>query len=67
LNLAVYKLEEFLRGARDPRSDATFDYGRPLKGHGQRPTSTGDMLRQMADAITTHAPTGQATDSWRYH
>jgi hypothetical protein len=67
LNLAVYKLEEFLRSAQDPRSDATFSYGRPLKGHGQRPTSTGDMLRQMADAITTHAPTGQATDAWRYH
>ena len=66
LNLAVYKLDEFLRATHDPSAGAEFAYGRPLKGHGQRPTSTGDMLRQMADEITKHAPPGQGTDSWRY-
>jgi hypothetical protein len=67
LNLAVYKLDDFLRTTRDPHDSATFEYGRPLKGHGQRPTSTGDMLRQMADEITKHAPNAQVTSAWRYH
>jgi hypothetical protein len=67
LNLAVYKLDEFLHATRDPHDDASFEYGRPLKGHGQRPTPTGDMLRHMADEITVHSPSAQATSAWRYH
>jgi hypothetical protein len=67
LNLAVYKLDEFLSATRDPHDSVSVQYGRPLKGHGQRPTTTGDMLRWMADEITMHAPPGQVTDAWRYH
>jgi hypothetical protein len=67
LNLAVYKLDEFLAATRDPHDSVAVQYGRPLKGHGQRPTSTGDMLRWMADEITRRAPPGQGTDAWRYH
>lgn len=33
LNLAVYRFEEFLRTKTNPRSAATFTYGRPMKGH----------------------------------
>jgi hypothetical protein len=67
LNLAVYKLDEFLSSTRDPHDSVSVQYGRPLKGHGQRPTTTGDMLRWMADEITMHAPSRQASDAWRYH
>jgi hypothetical protein len=67
LNLAVYKLDEFLGATHDPHDSVSVQYGRPLKGHGQRPTSTGDMLRWMADEITRHTPPGQVTDAWRYH
>jgi hypothetical protein len=62
----VYKLDEFLRTTREPHDSATFAYGRPLKGHGQRPTSTGEMVRQMADEIAKHAPNAQVTSAWQY-
>jgi hypothetical protein len=50
LNMAVYRLDSLLH------SSASFAYGRPAKGHGFRPTSTGEMLRVMADAIAKNAP-----------
>ena len=50
LNMAVYRLDSLLQ------KNASFAYGRPAKGHGFRPTSTGEMLRVMADAIARHAP-----------
>lgn len=66
LNLAVYQMQDFLATSRDPHSAATFEYGRPLKGHGIRPTSTGDMLRAMAAEIAAHAPPGARTAAWHY-
>jgi Putative esterase len=50
LNVAVYHLDSLLHDSE------SFDYGRPMKGHGIRPTSTGEMLRAMAKAIASHAP-----------
>ena len=47
LNLAVYQLEEFLRGAV-PRADAEFGYGRPMKPHGWQPWTNADLIRIMA-------------------
>ena len=61
LNMAVYRLDSLLH------DNATFAYGRPAKGHGFRPTSTGEMLRVMADAITKNAPPEAPTTTWRYH
>ena len=47
LNLAVYLLEDFLRGTTNPRSDATFEYGRPTKPHGWQPVTNAEFIRQM--------------------
>jgi enterochelin esterase-like enzyme len=44
LNLAVYQLEEQLKALG---SDATFEYGRPMKGHGWHPMSNEDLVRMM--------------------
>jgi hypothetical protein len=56
LNLAVYLLEDVMKGLDTPRANATFDYGRPLKGHGWQPMSNADLIRQMAERINTTAP-----------
>ncbi len=37
LNLAVYLLEDFLKGTTDPFYAGSFEYGRPMKGHGWMP------------------------------
>ena len=66
LNLAVYLTEDFLKNTKDPYYAGSFDYGRPLKGHGKRPATAGDMIRQMADAITKNASAGEPTSSWKY-
>ena len=47
LNLAVYRLEEFLQNAR-PAADAEFRYGRPLKPHGWQPWTNADLIRIIA-------------------
>ena len=56
LNLAVYQLENFLKSATNPRSEAVFEYGRPMKGHGWQPMSNADMIRTMARRIEGVAP-----------
>jgi hypothetical protein len=42
LNLAVYQLEDFLK-TKDP--EATFDYGRPMKGHGWTPWTNAELVK----------------------
>ena len=66
LNLAVYKVQEFLETTKNPHYAGSFEYGHPLKGHGFRPTSTGDMLRVMAEHISKNAPAGANTAAWNY-
>jgi hypothetical protein len=68
LNLAVYPLEDFLKTTQNPNAAATFEYGRPLKGHGWRPSTLGnaELLREMADYITKRAPAGESASSWKY-
>jgi len=66
LNLAVYLTEDFLKSTKDPYYAGSFDYGRPLKGHGKRPTGAGEMIRQMATEITKNAPAGESTSLWKY-
>jgi enterochelin esterase-like enzyme len=44
LNLAVYRLEEQLKNAG---SDATFEYGRPMKGHGWQPMTNAELVKMM--------------------
>ena len=45
LNLAVYLLEDFLKTTN---AGATFDYGRPMKGHGWHPDSNAALVKMMA-------------------
>lgn len=66
LNLAVYRTDEFLSSTKDPPYGGSFLYGRPFKGHGIRPTTAGDMLREMASEIRQNAPRGESTESWNY-
>ena len=67
LNLAVYLFEDSMKNRSRPASDATFEYGRPMKGHGWMPMGFPALLRAMADHIARHAPPGEATTTWKYH
>lgn len=66
LNHAVYLFENFTRQTVNPKSDATFEYGRPMKGHSWHSKTFADMLREMAEQVGKNAP---ATDdrSWSQH
>jgi Putative esterase len=65
LNLAVYRLEDFLRRTTNPAYGGSFEYGRPMKGHGWSPLNQAELVRTMADYISRHAPAG-ADGSWKY-
>ncbi len=56
LNLAVYLFEEFAKKATNPKSDVTFDYGRPLKGHSWHSKNFADMMRDMAEHVKRNRP-----------
>jgi len=64
LNLSVYLLQDFLEHTKDPAYGGSFDYGRPLKGHGWQPMSNADLIRQMAEQVVHNAPAG-ANYRWR--
>jgi hypothetical protein len=53
LNLAVYQLEDVLK-ATD--AGATFEYGRPMKGHGWQPMTNGELVKMMAEQVRKSAP-----------
>ncbi len=55
LNLAVYRLEEFLTHAR-PAADAEFGYGRPMKPHGWQPWTNAELVRIMARHMERRRP-----------
>jgi len=48
LNLAVYMLEDYLKTTD---AEATFDYGRPMKGHGYQPWTNAELVRMMAAQV----------------
>ena len=56
LNLAVYRFEDFLKAATNPASDATFTYGRPMKGHGWHATTWAEFVRRVAAAVERARP-----------
>lgn len=55
LNLAVYHLEDFLKAADQPRANAVFEYGRPMKPHGWQPFTNVELVRMMAARINQTA------------
>ncbi len=66
LNLAVYLLQDFLEGTKDPAYGGSFQYGRPLKGHGWQPMSDANLIREMASTIKNNAPAGEPVTAWNY-
>jgi hypothetical protein len=66
LNLAVYLFEDSLKKFQNPTPDATFEYGRPMKGHGWMPMSFEELIRMMADHVTHQTPPGELPARWRY-
>jgi hypothetical protein len=65
LNLAVYRLEDFLKHTNNPAYGGSFEYGRPLKGHGWNPMTRAEMVRTLAEYIGKNTPaSGDA--SWKY-
>jgi hypothetical protein len=55
LNLAVYHLEDFLKATDNPKADAVFEYGRPMKPHGWQPFTNAELIRMMAARINQTA------------
>ncbi len=55
LNLAVYQLEDFLKDTSNPKSEAVFEYGRPMKPHGWQPFTNVELVRMMAARINKTA------------
>lgn len=65
-NLAVYLLEDFLEGTKNPYYAGSFQYGRLLKGHGWQPTTNADLVKTMAKYIASRAPASEEPGTWQY-
>jgi len=68
LNLAMYKMEDFLTKATNPKWQGSFKYGRPMIGHefyGYDPWPM-TVLEEMAGHIERHAPAEDQPTRWRY-
>ena len=66
LNLGVYLLEDFLANSKNPYYAGSFQYGRPMKGHGWQPTTNFDLIREMSEQISKNAPHGDDPIIWHY-
>jgi hypothetical protein len=68
LNEAVYEMEEFLEGTKDPYYAGSFRYGRPRKTHGWSPfgRNSGELEKEMAEHITNNTPPGENSTLWKY-
>ncbi|MGH7554843.1 MAG: alpha/beta hydrolase-fold protein, partial [Longimicrobiales bacterium] len=65
LNLAVYRFEDFVKSTTNPRSDAQFTYGRPMKGHSWHAFPWAELVRKVAVYVRENAPAGENVESWR--
>jgi hypothetical protein len=66
LNLAVYRMQEFLQSTTNPKSDAEFTFGRPMKGHSWHAWTWAEFVRRFAAHVKQHAPPGESTADWSY-
>jgi S-formylglutathione hydrolase FrmB len=64
LNLAVYRMEDFLVNTSNPNYGGSFQYGRPMKGHGWQPTTNFKLITTMAAKVTENAHGDK--DTWHY-
>jgi hypothetical protein len=66
LNVSLYKLEDFLKTTVNPYYDGSFEWGRPMKGHGWIPMPIAELVRAMGGYIRQNAPVGENSSAWRY-
>jgi hypothetical protein len=66
LNLAVYKIQELLEELKNPGYGGSFEYGRPLKGHGWQPMTDSDLSRMMAARVQEQTPAQDRPLRWLY-
>jgi putative esterase len=66
LNLAVYSFEEFLKSTSNPRSDARFSYGRPMKGHSWHEFTWAEMVRRMGAHVKANTPVSESDTLWNH-
>jgi len=45
------RFEEFVKSTTSPRSDATFTYGRPTKGHSWHAWTWAEFVRHVAETM----------------
>jgi hypothetical protein len=64
LNLAVYRLEEIFKQSANPHFEGTFEYGRPMKGHGWQPWTNQELVRLMAKHVAQNVPAGENASTW---
>jgi hypothetical protein len=65
LNLSVYLMQDFLKNTKNPHYEGTFEYGRPMKGHGWHPMTQAEQINAMSEHVIKHAPNGEDTSVWR--
>lgn len=66
LNLGVYKMEDFLEKTSNPYYSGSFQYGRPLKGHGWKPVNNFELVKIMGKYIYEYAKENKKPVSWIY-
>jgi S-formylglutathione hydrolase FrmB len=66
LNLGVYKMEEFLKATINPYYDGSFEYGRPLKGHGWHPMKNYELDKMIGQSILDNTPKDKLPVKWMY-
>jgi len=66
LNLAVYRLQDFLEHTKHPYYNGSFEYGRPMKKHGWQPMPDSQLIRMMAQHILRRMPKGESPAKWQY-
>jgi len=66
LNLGVYKMEEFLKNTLNPYYDGSFEYGRPLKGHGWHPMKNYELDQMVGQYILNNTPKEDLPVKWMY-
>jgi Putative esterase len=67
LNLGVYLLQDFLVNAENPAYGGSFQFGRPMKGHGWQPTTNFELIKNIAEQISRNTPGSEQAGSWHYH
>ena len=66
LNLGTYKMEEFLENEKFPYYNGSFEYGRPLKGHGWREINDIELIKKLSNYILEITPKDELPAKWLY-